>query len=134
MSPPGPAHQFDSFCADGSDRGIPAQEESQAIFPQVPDGIHYPDSDLQAEDTCVSLDQETMNSLMFSLTECLGPQNFQWLLNSQELNSNAADANLNHLDVGQPSVSSFVDQIYNPEIPQDLQDIFLRQVKTEDDS
>ncbi|KAB5550202.1 hypothetical protein PHYPO_G00051110 [Pangasianodon hypophthalmus] len=134
MTSTGPAHQFDSFCGDGSDCGIPAQEESQAAFPQVLDEIHYADSGLRGDDACDSLDPEIMNSLLFSLNECLGPQNFLQLLNSQDLNSNIADANLNHLEAGQPTISSFGDPFYNQELPQDLQDIFLRQVKTEDDS
>lgn len=130
---PGPGLQFESYCIDGPDYGLPAQEESQATFPQVPDEIHYADNDLRQEDTCVSLDPETMSSLLEGLSECLGSQNFLHLLNSQQPNSNIADTNLNHLEVGQPNIS-FVDQFYNPDLPQDLQDIFLRQVKTEDDS
>ncbi|MCJ8739907.1 hypothetical protein PDJAM_G00052840 [Pangasius djambal] len=126
MSTPGPSHQF---CVDGSDCGIPTQEASQAAFPQVLDEIHYADSSLRLDDTCDSLDPETMSSLLFSLTEYLSPQNFLQLLNSQDLNSNIADANLNHHEADQ----SFGDPFYNQELPQDLQDIFLRQVKTEDD-
>lgn len=134
MNTPGPAGHFDSFCVDVSDCSIPAQEESKATFPQGLDEIHYADTGLQSDDTCVSLDPDTMNSLLFSLTECLGPQKFLQLLNSEDPNSNIADTNPSHLEAGQPSISSFVDPFYNPEVPQDLQDIFLRQVKTEDDS
>ncbi|XP_060799647.1 transcription factor RelB isoform X2 [Neoarius graeffei] len=131
MSTPGPAHQF---CADVFDSGIPAQEESKATFPQALNEIHYEDTGLQSDETCVSLDTETMNSLLFSLNECLGSQNFLQLLNSQDPNANIADTNLSHLEAGQPPALSFTDPFYNPELPQDLQDIFLRQVKTEDDS
>lgn len=134
MSTPGPAHQFDPFCADGSDCSILPQEEMFSQVPQVPDGIHYEDSGSQLDDTCVSLDPDTVNSLLCSLTDCLGPQNFLQLLNSQDPNSSITDTNLNHMEAGQPPISSFIDPFYNQELPQDLQDIFLRQVKTEDDS
>lgn len=134
MSTPAPGQRFDAFCVDGPDCGPPATEETPATFPQVPDGTHYVDNDLPTEDTCVSLDPETMNSLLLGLSECLGTHNFYQLLNSQDSNSNITDTNLNHLEAGPPPVSSFGDQFYNPEIPQDFQDIFLRQVKTEDDS
>lgn len=132
MSTPGPAHQFDSFCANVSECGIPAHDGCQAAFPQVPDGIHYPDGDIQLDDTCVSLDQDAINHLLLSLNECLGPQNFLQLLNSQD--PNFAGTNLNHMEASQPSMSSLADPFYNQEPPQDMQDVFLRQVKTEDDS
>ncbi|XP_017346296.1 transcription factor RelB isoform X1 [Ictalurus punctatus] len=134
MSTPGPAHQFDPFCADGSDCSILPQEEMFSQVPQVLDGIHYEDSGSQLDDTCVSLDPDTVNSLLCSLTDCLGPQNFLQLLNSQDPNSSITDTNLNHMEAGQPPITSFIDPFYNQELPQDLQDIFLRQVKTEDDS
>lgn len=133
VSTPGPAHQFESLCVDVSDCGILAQEESQATFPQLLDESQYGDSDFRQDDTCVSLDPETMNNILYSLNECLG-QNFLQLLNSQDPNSNVADTNLNHMEAGLLPVSSYVDSFYNQEHPQELQDIFLRQVKTEDDS
>nr|WMZ00201.1 NFkB p50 transcription factor [Clarias magur] len=133
MSTAGPIHQFDSFGAEGSDGRIPAQDESQVPFSQVLDEIHYPDS-LRGDDTCVSLDPDTMNSILVSINECLEPQNLLWLLNSQDPNSNVTETNPNHMEASQPSMFPFVDPFYNQELPQDLQDIFLRQVKTEDDS
>lgn len=133
-STPAQGHQFDSFCANVSDCGIPAPVETPVTYPQVPNEVHYAEADHPIDDTCVSIDPETMNSLLFGLSECLGSQTFSQLLNSQDSNFNVTDTNLNHLEAGQPPVSSFVDQFYNPETPQDFQDIFLRQVKTEDDS
>ncbi|KAK2831227.1 hypothetical protein Q7C36_016313 [Tachysurus vachellii] len=111
-----------------------AQEESQAMFPPVMDEIQYPDSDLQLDSPCVSLDPESISTLLLSINECLGNQTFLQLLNSQDLNSSSTDTNLNHPEAGKPQISSFVDPFYDPELPQDLHDIFLRQVKTEEDS
>ncbi|XP_046718196.1 transcription factor RelB isoform X2 [Silurus meridionalis] len=129
INTPAPAPQFDpSFPVEVPDCAFPAQEESQATFSQSLDEIHYEDG----SDPCVSLDQDTINSLLFSINECLGPQNFLHLLNGQEPNPNNADPNLNHLEAEQPPL--FVDPHYNQELPQDLRDIFLCQVKTEDDS
>ncbi|KAG7322157.1 hypothetical protein KOW79_015015 [Hemibagrus wyckioides] len=134
ISTPGPAQQFDTFCVEGSDCGIPAQEETQATFPGVMDEIHYAESDLRSDDPCVNLDPETVTNLLYSINECLGTPNFLQLLNSQDINSIVTDTNLNHPEAGQPPISFLVDSFYSPDLPQDLQDIFLRQVKTEDDS
>ncbi|TSQ46630.1 Transcription factor RelB [Bagarius yarrelli] len=133
ISTPVPPKQFDTYCVEGSERGIPTQAESQAVFPSVMDEIHYLDSDIQVEDTCISLDPDTISSLLISINDCLGTGTFLQMLNSQDPNSNSTDIIQNPLNAGQSPTSSFVDPFYNQELPQDLQDIFLRQVKTEDD-
>lgn len=128
ISTPGPEQQFDGIYNKESDCGIPVQGDNQATFGPIMD-----ENDLLNE-TCDSLDPEGLNSLMFSINEYLGPHNFLWLFNGQDLNSNMPDPNLNHMETGQPPSTSFVDPVWDQEHPQDMQDIFLRQVKTEDDS
>ncbi|KAK3560674.1 hypothetical protein QTP86_014524 [Hemibagrus guttatus] len=134
ISTPGPAQQFDTFFVEGSDCGIPAQEETQPTYPAVMDEIHYADGDLQSDDPCLNIDQETFTNLLYSLNECLNTPNLLQMLNSQDINPTVTDTNLNHPEAGQPQISFPVDPFYNQDLPQDLQDIFLRQVKTEDDS
>ncbi|XP_062872529.1 transcription factor RelB [Trichomycterus rosablanca] len=135
-STPGLSHQLDPFSFGNLNCNISAPEVNQSTQAQLPEFIQY-DDDLKEEDSCVSLDQDTLSSILANITECLGPQNFLQLLNSQDLNSNFTDLNMNPQDVSQPSANAAAlnDLYMNPEIPQDMhiQDVFLRQVKTENE-
>ncbi|KAK1786234.1 hypothetical protein P4O66_017592, partial [Electrophorus voltai] len=153
INKPDPSHQFDPFCFAPLDCGIPSappalQEENKLL--QTLDEIHYGEDDLKQEDGCVSLDPDTMDNILFSITECLGAQNFLQLLNSQDPNSNilveGTDANLNIPEVGQPplNLASFTDAHFSQMVsqgsgsdretlPHDLQGIYISQVKMEND-
>lgn len=154
MNKPAPSQQFDPFCFAALDGVVPSvtpgQEEAQPLLAQGLENIAYGEDDLKqedGEDGCVSLDQDTMSSILHSITECLGPHNVLQLFSSQDPNSNfmfeGGDPNLNFPDsAGQPAVnmSSFYDAHFNQmvshshsseSLPQDLLGISLGQVKTE---
>ncbi|XP_076832533.1 transcription factor RelB isoform X2 [Brachyhypopomus gauderio] len=150
INKPAPSQQFEPFYFGPLDCGLPsappaAQDENKLL--QLNE-IHYMDDDLKQEDSCVSLDQDTMNSILFSITECLGAQNVFQLLNGQDPNSNilgdGTDTNLNVPEMDQPQLNlgSYTDAHFNQMVsqgsvsdrdtlPLDLQGIYLSQVKTE---
>ncbi|XP_072548334.1 transcription factor RelB isoform X1 [Salminus brasiliensis] len=153
MNKPAPSHQFETFGFTPLDCGIqsatPAQEDSQSLLAQ---GLEDPyGDDLKQEDSCVSLDPDTMSNILLSISECLGPQNVLQLITNPDANSNltfdCADPNLNLMDISQPqmNISSYYDTHFNQmvsdrshlsdhdSLPQDLLGISLGQVKTENE-
>lgn len=129
---PDPSYQFDRFYITPENYSVPDPEEAQVAQAQHPDYTTAYDGNFKPEDSCVSLDEDTLGRIMESLTEFLGPQNFQQLLTSQDFNF--ADSNMNPQDVFQSginTVATFND--YNDPEDMHIEDVILRQVKTENE-
>ncbi|XP_066518617.1 transcription factor RelB isoform X2 [Hoplias malabaricus] len=147
ISHPVPSDPFNTLCFSQLDFDIPSAptQEQPVLDPVTEDNCFVEDE--EEEDSCVSLDPETMSSILSSISECLGHQNVLQLLNNQDPNSNFMfDGTEPNLNFPMSSMSSFCDAQFSQmvsagqshssaheSLPQDLLGISLGQVKTENE-
>lgn len=118
---------------------IPAQDGAVHLPPLGIEGIQY-NEDFKQEDICVSLDPEALETILQSITQCLGQGQDLFLFNPEFNFADNMDTKSN-LEVGQPmmNMASIHDAHFsqmvseNQMYPSDLENIDVCPVKSENE-
>lgn len=146
---PNTPQQFEAFYAlpectvPNVPMAIPALDGAVHLPPQGMDGIQY-NEDFKQEDICVSLDPEALETILQSITQCLGTQGQDQFLFNPEYNfGDNMETKSNLTEVGQPmmNMASIHDAHFsqmvseNQMYPSDLENIegLLCPVKSENE-